>query len=166
MFKRQKQEFIKQRKYSIHHAVHIANERLIRKKKETERRVRFKQLKLEESIKKQVKKRERRKVKERSEYANKIFEQMKKEKELKHVEKMERIKKTQSILHATRTLLGKKQIDVAFTDGAISAVSNEKMINIGYTDGCIRNLSQNKYNKSNGQMEERQMNLYFTDGTI
>ena len=121
---------------------------------------------MEESIKKQVKKRERRKVKERSEYANKIFEQMKKEKELKHVEKMERIKKTQSILHATRTLLGKKQIDVAFTDGAISAVSNEKMINIGYTDGCIRNLSQNKYNKSNGQMEERQMNLYFTDGTI
>lgn len=163
MFKEQKSKFMKQRKYSLLNCIHVANERLQRKNKVSQKRVTFKELKLDEGIKDKVKEMERKKILKREKYANKMLNEMEMEKKLLHDEKMERIRKTHSILHEARKILGKKQIDVAFTDGAISVESNEKIVNMGFTDGCVGNLTHTSSANGNGQ---RKINLYFTDGTL
>eukprot|EP00943_MAST-04B_sp_MAST-4B-sp1_P000492 g492.t1 len=163
MFKEEKNNLIKQRKYSLINCVHVANERLQRKNKITRKRVTFKELKLDEGIKDKVKEMERKKLIKREKYANKVLNEMEMEKRYIHEEKMERIRKTHSILHEARKILGKKQIDVAFTDGAISVESNEKIVNMGFTDGCVGNLTHTSSANGNGK---RKINLYFTDGTL
>ena len=105
-----------------------------------------------------VENRNKKKLKERGEHAREILHRMEEEKKLKRTIEMERMKETSRVLQTARRLMGKKQIDVAFTDGVIGQASNDKIVNLGFTDGCISDHCRPFTKKSPF------VDLHFTDG--
>ena len=102
--------------------------------------------------------RKKRKLKERGEHAREILHQMEEEKKIKQDLAMERMNETHRVLQTARRLMGKKQIDVAFTDGVIGKASSDKIVNLGFTDGCISDQCQS-FNRKSPFVQ-----LHFTDG--
>ena len=157
-FQEEKKQLKDEHKMCAEEVSYIAKYRLARKMQERARRTTFNDLNLHGSIQMAVENRNKKKLKERGEHAREILHRMEEEKKLKRTIEMERMKETSRVLQTARRLMGKKQIDVAFTDGVIGQASNDKIVNLGFTDGCISDHCRPFNRKS------QFVALHFTDG--
>ena len=156
-FQEEKKQLKDEHKMCAEEVSYIAKHRLARKMQERARRTTFNDLNLHGSIQMAVENRNKKKLKERGEHAREILHRMEEEKKLKRSIAMERINETRRVLQTARRLMGKKQIDVAFTDGVVGQASNDKIVNLGFTDGCISDHCRPFNRKS-------QFVAHFTDG--